>query len=332
MTLAAALAVAFAACSGGDDGPEASGARVHVAGQDGGRATLWPTGSAKRLGDGPSHALSVVVAGGDVYVAGVEGADAGSYRATLWTNGSARRLGDGPSVAYSVSVSPGGDVYVAGIEYEGDGEAMCATLWTNGSARRLGDYGSAALSVSASGGDICVAGTAEDPASGPSAVLWRNGGAEWLAGGPSDVWSEAHSVCAAGGKVYVAGMGIGLESDPYGGYEVYRATLWEDGVAKRLSEDALALAVFASGGDVHVAGSAVNPPYGSSATIWTNGAPRTLGDDHSYAASVFVSGADVYAAGYVYDAQGRIRATIWENGAAKRLSDGDSSAHSVFVK
>jgi hypothetical protein len=98
----------------------------------------------------------------------------------------------------------------------------------------------------------------------------------------------------------------------------------------------VAYSVFASGGDVHVAGAEYGPgPYVGPtprATLWTNGAPRRLSDGYSHAWSVFALGADVYAAGYVHNEYASSRATLWRNGSALRLSDDYSSAHSIFVK
>jgi hypothetical protein len=347
----AAVVTLFAACGAGgkdkdkdkDEWPW-QGARVHVAGDVDQRATLWEGGAARRVGDGGmSWAMSVFASGPDVYVAGFEGWYGASYdRATLWTNGSAKRLSDGPSQAYSVHVS-GGNVYVAGIEYEGGGQR--ATLWTNGSAQRLGGGQSAAYSVAVSpGGDVYVAGI-EYVGSRHYATLWKNGAAERLASGPPDspdASSVARSVCVSGDDVYVAGTGTisGADpADPYDRYHVWRATLWENGVPRRLSEDedgSVAYSVFASGGDVRVAGAKYGPgPYVGPtprATLWENGAPRRLSDGYSYAQSVFVLGADVYAAGYVHNEYASNCATLWANGSALRLCDDHSSAYSVFVK
>jgi uncharacterized membrane protein len=102
------------------------------------------------------------VSGDDVYAAGYI-AQGYTHRAALWKNGDVSHLGHESirSCAYSVYV-PGGDVYVAGEEEDGQG-AEVATLWENAKPKRLGNGpgDSSAVSVHAANGGVYVAGREE---------------------------------------------------------------------------------------------------------------------------------------------------------------------------
>ncbi|MEZ4809961.1 MAG: Ig-like domain-containing protein [Allomuricauda sp.] len=102
-------------------------------------ATVWKNGIANDLGDGTTstHAQSIFVSDGDVYVAGYEILN-GIYTAKLWKNGVASDLSsNGSDFAYVASVSVyGTDVYVAG--YTTENGLDIARLWKNGVPINLG--------------------------------------------------------------------------------------------------------------------------------------------------------------------------------------------------
>jgi hypothetical protein len=131
----------------------------------------------------------------------------------------------------------------------------------------------------------------------------------------------------------------GPEPDVYvTGGDDFRATLWKNGEAKRISLGyAWLTSVHVSGGDVYVTGGdGYLPDYWlGKATVWKNGDATRLSDHGSEASSVFVSNGKVYVAG-AEKIDGIQYATLWVDGVAQHLVSGDQAewwgyAHSVFV-
>jgi len=191
-------------------------------------ATLWKNGVAQRLTDGASdsYAMSVFVAGENVYVAGVYESHPNAQgnwvlEATLWKNGSPQTLSENCyGVAFSVFVS-GKDVYVAGREESAEG--TFATLWKNGEAQRLGE--GEATSVFVSGEDVYVAGN-EDVQGKWVATLWKNGVAQHLNDMNGAGWKI--SVFVSSGDVYVVG------STSIGKYNGQRVCVCKNGITKTI--------------------------------------------------------------------------------------------------
>ena len=124
-----------------------AGYGTSVAGNGGSSAKLWKNGNVIDLTNAGnnSRAFSVYVFGGDVYVAGQDGAGDGSAR--LWKNGIVQDLPDAKDAIMFRSVFvKGNDVYVAGYvwfvpEYK-PGSALLpgyfkAALWRNGKRLKL---------------------------------------------------------------------------------------------------------------------------------------------------------------------------------------------------
>jgi hypothetical protein len=145
----------------------------------------------------------------------------------------------------------------------------------------------------------------------------------------------------AGPDVYVAGHAY------YGNYpgSVTSATLWTNGKAQRLSDersdDDNTLSVYASGGDVYVAGTE-GTYYDDNfrATLWTNGKAERLSDEYSVASSVYASGGNVYVAGREGGNRTNLsgaRPALWVNGEPQTLEPLNNDhywyafARSVFV-
>ena len=108
------------------------GTDVYVAGYGSTGAVVWRNGVPTQLSDGtiPTHATSVFVSNGDVYVVGNE-LHGDFNKAILWKNGEPTSLsGDQYATASSISVS-GGDVYVVGQK------SNMAIIWKNGIAKSL---------------------------------------------------------------------------------------------------------------------------------------------------------------------------------------------------
>jgi hypothetical protein len=183
-------------------------------------AKYWKNGVAISLTDGTEHAYanSIVLVGGDVYVAGSESDgelllfdplnERHAYIAKYWKNGQAINLSDGTKYAHANSiVVVGSDVYVAGQEmneanfYQAE---YLAKYWKNGVAVSLTNgtsLGANAISIAVSGNDVYVAGHEWTDQS--LAKYWKNGVAVTL----DNSYSNARSVTVFGSDVYVAGTG-----------------------------------------------------------------------------------------------------------------------------
>jgi hypothetical protein len=200
-----------------------SGNDVYVAGWEvKGSASIaiyWKNGQPVALTDGTkeAEARSIIVADGNVYVAGYE-----NGVAMYWKNGQADALTDGTQQAFAYSIAVyGGDVYVAGSQ--SNGTAHVARYWKNGQPFTLTN-GSAvnatanAIAVNSTG--VYVAGWEGDwvgRAGGTGAVAkyWKNGQEVQLTNGSS--YTYPTSIALFGSNVYVAGT------------ESYTALYWKNG-------------------------------------------------------------------------------------------------------
>ena len=172
-------------------------------------AKYWKNDNATDLTDGSTgaQAWSIAVSGNDAYVAGVEW-NGKSYQdangntsqngvAKYWKNSQAINLTDGSNSAFATSITVSGtDVYVAGIEWDGQSyqdasgyslRKSVAKYWKNGKAVNLtdGTEDAEAKSIAVSGNDVYVAGTING-----YATYWKNGIAVTL----SNVESDATSI------------------------------------------------------------------------------------------------------------------------------------------
>jgi len=332
--------------------PVSASATVYVAGHEGNGANqvakLWVNGIPQILSEIPNdtYALSVFVAGENVYVAGRESTAGVNSKATLWVNGSPQYLTDGstPSSANSVFVDDG-NVYVAGFEVNSENISV-AMLWKNGEPHPLtnGQDAAMAFSVFVDGNKVYVAGSENkdypvgsenEGTSYPEAKLWEmapNGAiqAETL----STDFSVAYSVFVDNGDVYIAGYRqaeIGTD---------FLARLWKNGVGQAFlnqQDNGVGRAVSVDGGDIYVAGNENLPGTYIEAKLWKSNTVHfssenliSSGSSSSEAFSVFVDNGDVYVAGRA----NATKATLWKNGTPHFLTDGQypAIAWSVFVK
>lgn len=275
-----------------------------------------------------SGAHSVFVHNGNVYVAGEQ-----EYyyspstplinHATLWKNGVVHFESDiAGSTASSVFVS-NSDVHMVGT---------WGLHWENNVLRYLSNEQTRIVSpqsIFVIGGDVFIAGWDEKRINNKdviyTAMLWKNGVAQYLNFLDESDSSKATSVFVSGGDVYVAGS------------ENNKAVVWKNGASQFLvPDDALpsyANSVFVTSDDTYVAGT-----EGNQAVLWKNGIKHYMNDSgdemKSFAASVYVSGADVYVSG-MEEQNERGSTVLWKNGAKQCLTDTTSfwpsNVGSVYV-
>lgn len=256
------------------------------------------------------------------------------------------------------------DVYVAGVESNGNLDV--AKYWKNGVATALSDgtKPEGVTSIAVSGGDVYVAGNEYGHIPGDSSGLLLSSVAKyWKDGTPvaltdSQRNQSANAILVSDGDVYVAGTKFALPS-LNSGSSVFsagtNAAYWKNGVAVSLPDagtGSAAGSISVSGGDIYVAGTSYETIQLAAnsyllyptAVYWKNGVLVALtdGTHDSQANSIFVSKDDVYIAGAVSDKPvpadasipniGPNHATYWKNGNAIELaSDGSSSATSIYV-
>jgi hypothetical protein len=187
------LALALAACGGGDSGPEGGSVvvpkpvTVYAAGQDdSGRATVWSNGNLLGQLDGGGF-LSVCASGGTAYAVGQA-----NGRPFYWKSNSSDYyyLGSGQGYATSVCVS-GGQMYVAGWDAEG------GKIWRDGQTLHRFSADSRPWAIAVSGSSVYAAG---HDAGG--SCVWLNG--DYLKG-IDDESSAFYSLAVAGDVIYAAG-------------------------------------------------------------------------------------------------------------------------------
>lgn len=151
-----------------------------------------------------------VTASKGIYAAGVVRSSAGRNVAVVWQDGVAEYLTDGTqdAAARSVSVTPGGDVYVAG--FVDDGQRNTACLWKNGVVRNLSVAGRDAQALSlciADDGTVYVAGYETNSEGVCEARVWSDpAGSEVTLELPAtDSYATAVCMSSVGGRPCVAG-------------------------------------------------------------------------------------------------------------------------------
>ncbi|HEX3384334.1 MAG TPA: hypothetical protein VHS53_04060 [Mucilaginibacter sp.] len=244
-------------------------------------AVLWFNGTSTLLSD-PSvnaEAMSVVLSGSDVYVAGYQNdLAAGHTKALYWKNGAATLLSGG-LVAKAIVIS-GSDVYIAGQTTDG-----VAAYWKNGTMTTLPE-GNTANAITVVGSDVYVVGQSTLG----SIIYWKNGTASQLLDGTvnaTPAWVTG--IAVSGSNVYVAG------AIPNGDAGL-APTVWTNSTPKMLTvpaslssnpsnNEATGIAVFDA--DVYTAGEVNNNGTQQwESFYWKNGeAPVQLHGNGNLAAS-----------------------------------------------
>lgn len=195
------------------------GTDIYVAGPStSGTPTYWKNNVAVHVSSQTGFALSVVVAGTDIYCLGNVN---NTYY--VWKNGTPTPLtttgqqviGSGAYLDNLMAVSGAGDVYVAGAQYISGTTTLKATLWKNGTPVDLTDGvtsgNASANAVFVSGSDVYVAGTEDIRDSSGGLInkaprLWKNGVAVPISTPANSIFNSVSSILIAGGNVYVGGQ------------------------------------------------------------------------------------------------------------------------------
>ena len=198
------------------------GTDIYVAGPStSGTPTYWKNNTAVHVSSQTGFALSVVVAGANIYCLG--NANNAYY---VWKNGTPilltatglQMIGGSNGGAYLdnlMAVSSTGDVYVAGAQYISGTTILKATYWKNGTPVDLTDGvtsgNASANAVFVSGSDVYVAGTEEIRDSGGGLInkaprLWKNGVAVPISTPANSLFNNVSSILVTGGNVYVGGQ------------------------------------------------------------------------------------------------------------------------------
>jgi uncharacterized membrane protein len=179
-----------------------SNGTVYACGFKDNRALYWENDVEHDLTDGSSgdsQAASIVVAGGQVHVAGSELAS-GQRKAKYWLNGVETVLTTGANHEWATGISvDGSTVRICGYEWTMSGGAKSAAkIWTNGVEQYLtpgtGSIAKA-MGLAVNGSDVFVCGTDDQLLGVPQiATLWTNGTGAELSSSGNDTWAQGLAV------------------------------------------------------------------------------------------------------------------------------------------
>jgi len=272
----------------------------------------------------------------DVYVAGRRAQTTNSNAARVavyWKNGTRTDLfttamiSDGVwGSGQSIFVDDNNDVYVAGYHDDTSNYNQLPSLWKNTAASRqdLAPWDAQHFqkwgeSVFVSDGKVYVAGSEWATSNNQRVDLYAylytvTGGVvdtKVLAGNYRETFTEyaaALSVYVANDKTYVTGV--------YEDANNWYVPLWEGTARTTYQNNATGQAVFVSGANVYVGGTAFNGGV-QMPTVWRNGVPTyytiQYGASYGWVNAIYVVGTDVYATGY-YGSDSAIQAVAWKNG------------------
>ena len=238
-------------------------------------AKLWKNGVETYTfgGSMSAYALSVAVAGNDIYVAGCT-----SGQGKVWKNGIAEPGYTNATVINSIVVS-NGKVYAAGQIQSG---GYKSAVWEDGNLLYTFDAYSEVQAVMVNdNGDVYTANY--KGIEHPIPVALKNDETLYELGTGTDSRYELGLYVSPTGAIYVAGSESIFSSNR-------TAKLWIDGVLSPLITDgfgnSLAHSVFVCNNNVYVAGQG---DFDTKALLWINGEPTTLAEDGICVAySVFV--------------------------------------------
>jgi hypothetical protein len=289
--------------------------------------TVWQGKKSSILasGTGNAYAKAIAVDGNDYFVTGYENTVNG-WLCKVWKNEELLfSIGDGdPTVGYGIAVD-GGDIYVAGHNYQPGLSKHYAMLWKNGAADATyltdGTNQAEAFTVVISGSDIFVGGY-----DGDQARVWKNGTPMALANSEN---FRIRGIAISGSDVYAVG-----ECNCFSSIVI---RYWKNGVATTLTDgayEAYGYGIAVSGSDVYVAGveSSSNKRI---AKVWKNGVATNLtdGTKNAWATGVAVENGQVYVVGYERTANDIFNyAMLWKNGTATKIGTRRSTAAAIAIQ
>lgn len=298
---------------------------IYVTGSNGTNPVLWKDDSAEVLSTSAGYGEQVLVAGTDVYVAGVcnvssESTPAGPFGQYLyWKNGTPHNFDGSMELLYASSIAVNGNgVYFASH-----------ALWENGNVLSLPGWGTASRirAMQAVGGDLYVAGSD----SVGDAVYWLDGVLHVVSQGYYPRFSSGGDPEV--GAFYVSGSDVYMT-----GFDMNRVPVyWKNGIPDTLktAEEYITQlnSIFVSGSDVYVAGSVLGSKGWNLPVYWKNGVETVLpfqGTMYGGSANAIVyysgnGGTHLFVAGD--DGNG---AALWEDGIETMLS-AKGVANGIYV-
>ena len=258
----------------------------------------------------------------EVYAVGRQENTSETSFAKIWTNDIATDLTSGGSIADAQDVFVYGDaVYVAGSEYEYEGNHYVAKIWKNGIATNLSsvlattDATAYAVKVNADGVFAC--GYEKNNTGIWVAKYWDKGVSVPLTNGIENAYAKDMAV--SNNTIYVV---VRAAIDGH-----TKACLWKNNVLTELANSdyySTAEAIFVDGNDIYVAGFKESDTN-DIAMLWKNGVPIPLSANDSYAECVKVVDGKVYVGGWEHIAGSDV-ATIWIDGTPNYITDGSKDA------
>lgn len=230
-------------------------------------AKYWINGEEFVLSAQKSGVTDMAVFNNDVYVVGYEVDNTGLYIATLWKNGVATHLDSGGnlSIANAITIN-NGDVYIAGYKADyNKGDKEIAKYWINGEAVEI------TQNTTANAQDIYIKDNKiytlvnETVNNVVLAKYWENGNDFILS--ENNTATLGRSMTIIDNIIYVSG--IIYDKD----IEHRYATLWVNGIEKRLSENTIygeTCKLTSSNGDVYVLTNE-HQEYFTGPKYWKNG-------------------------------------------------------------
>lgn len=311
-----------------DPNPPGSASGVYVAYSTGSQhfdriAKYWHDGKDSILMDRTSKVYVsdvAVAANGDVYTSGCEctysrypltpNQKDDSCKITLWKNRVRQQLTQDPfssiTEAY-VSVTPAGDVYVAGTERDPLSGAGIIRLWKNGIRSDISNASKDAevTSLYVNGNDVYIGGNQKTiGVINTTATLWKNGVPQSLSAATS-YFDAVLSIQVSGSDVYAAIQEGG------NGFVVKNGTKLSQPSGIQYIRD-----IFLSGNDLYVLGK----PTITTTAVWKNGTLlhnltyTGYSDFYDGGQGLFVKDGNVYVSGATL-AGSNYNAVIWKNGS-----------------
>ncbi|MBI1343085.1 MAG: hypothetical protein GC171_09140 [Terrimonas sp.] len=225
-------------------------------------AVYWKNGQMTRLGNDPSYANAITIAGSDIYICGYATVN-NEYVAVYWKNGILQSLGDLPQSSANAILVNGSDIYIAGTS------GTLAVYWKNGTLHPLEPGVATAMTIN--GTDLYIAGTTPI-----GAVYWKND-LRYPLYDPADTnvfMTSGTGIAVSGQNVYVIGY-----------INQINAVLWKNGQRKLLNNPLVAMNISGNKNKIILKDTSVYISL-NTADYWKDGQIIHAGD--GYASSIAI--------------------------------------------